>query len=94
LVFVIPTNSGHWKKNSESKNRWFQIFENFQKIKELLGPGKFEKKKASDSKNGWLRVFQKLQRTIGFHERTGNDPAVIGGGYFIFWKFIENRGHI
>jgi hypothetical protein len=35
-------------------------------------------------KNHWVRVFQKLQRTVGFHERTGKDPAVLGACLIYF----------
>ncbi len=31
----------------------------------------------SEFKNSWFQVFQNPQRTIGFHERTSKDSAVL-----------------
>ncbi len=36
-------------------------------------------KKNQNQKKHQFWVFQKLQRTAGFYERTGKDPAVLGG---------------
>jgi hypothetical protein len=49
----------------------------FFRIKRITGFRAFDKKKSKSQKHrSW--VFQKLQRTAGFHERTGRDPAVLG----------------
>jgi len=47
------------------------------KIKRLTGLGYLKKIKSKSQKHQFW-VFQKLQRTAGFHERTGKDPAVLG----------------
>jgi len=59
------------KKNSESKNRWFQIFEIFQKIKELLGPGKFEKKKVQIQRMAGCGYFKNFKEPLGFMKEPG-----------------------
>jgi hypothetical protein len=57
-------------------NHWFWVFENFQNQR-ITGLGYLIKKSKSKKHQFW--VFQKLQRTAGFYERTGKDPAVLGG---------------
>jgi hypothetical protein len=47
------------------------------RTKRIIGFRAFDKKKSNSQKHQFW-VFQKLQRTDGFHERTGGDPAVLG----------------
>ncbi len=95
--FLICSGSGYSKKNQNQRTASFKYLKIFG-IKEPWGPGIW---KNSDSKNRWFQVFQKVQRTAGFHERTGKDPA----GFFhkapwtklfttMWWmrQFIEQFG--
>jgi len=47
------------------------------RIKRITGLEYLIKKKSKSQKHQFW-VFQKLQRTAGFHERTGKGPAVLG----------------
>jgi hypothetical protein len=55
----------------------FWIFGKENRMKEPSVLGIWKKNQNQKKHQFW--VFQKLQRTAGFHERTGKDPAVLGG---------------
>jgi hypothetical protein len=61
-------------------------------------PNGFGYLKNSESRNHQFRVFQELQRTTGFHERTGKDRMVLGR-YFSYlfilktWLYVVT-GHL
>jgi hypothetical protein len=55
-------------------NLWFWFFKRFgnQRTLQIQLFGNFQ-----ESKNLWFQVFKNPQRTGGFHETTGKEPAVL-----------------
>jgi len=74
--FVIPICSDYLEEKKQNERTigfgYLKIF----RIKIITGLRYFTKKIKSQKHPFW--VFQKLQRTVGFDERTGKHPTILG----------------
>jgi hypothetical protein len=62
-----------------SVEQFFEFLNNhqFQLFKYCRIAGSASLKKIQKSKSWWSWLFQRPQRTIGFHERTSKEPAIL-----------------